>query len=92
VQDHLINAEFVDTELPLESDLVGLVSGVQNSSFIGAIGVQHGEAKVAVASDRDGKLSSEHPHPPPLFPLCLCQIDDTVMLVSCTCADLFSWS
>jgi len=64
VQDHLINAEFVDTELPSESDLVGLVTEVQNSSFIGVIGVQHGEAKVVVASDRDGMLSSELPTSP----------------------------
>lgn len=56
-----MNAEFVDTELPTESDLVGLVTGVQNSSFIGSVGLQHGKAKVVVSCDRAGTLSSKFP-------------------------------
>ena len=63
-----MNAEFVDTELPSESDLVGLVSGAENSSFIGAVGLQHKNTKVVVSCDHAGTLSSEfasHPYPSP---------------------------
>lgn len=63
-QTHIVNAYFVSTELPQESDLLSLVTGAQNSSFIETVALQHGKTKVDVSSDRSGSVTGASPITP----------------------------
>ena len=60
-----MNAHFVATELPVESDLIGRVTGAKNSSFIGTVAVQHGDTTVEVSSDREGQVTGKLRYIPP---------------------------
>ena len=57
LQDHLINAQFVDNSLVGKPDYLAVSSEAVNSSYIGAISLWHKDSQVEVTCNEMGKMS-----------------------------------
>ena len=57
LQDHQVNALFVDNYPADKAETISTISKAENSSFIGAIALWHKDTKVQVSSDELGRIT-----------------------------------